>query len=86
MRADINHDKKLILIWKSTQEADYEIPDELMSVIAPLRQKKYTLIIMKSGMEDLFEPTLYLLKTNRMKMAEQEVEAERKAGQATEPA
>ncbi len=86
MRADINHDKKLILIWKSTQEADYEIPDELMSEIAPLRQKKYTLIIMKSGMEDLFEPTLYLLKTNRMKMAEQEVEAERKAGQATEPA
>lgn len=86
MRADINHDKKLILIWKSTQEADIAIPDELMSVIAPLRQKKYTLIVMKSGTEDLFEPTLYLLKTNRMKMAEHEVEAERKAGQATEPA
>ena len=41
---------------------------------------------MKSGTEDLFEPTLYLLKMNRMKMAEQEVKAEKIAGQTPEPA
>ena len=86
MRADINHDKKLILVWKSTQEADLPIPDELEREIAPLRQKKYKLIIMKSGTEDLFEPTLYLLKINRMKMAEQEVKVEKIAGQTPEPA
>ena len=86
MRADIYHDKKLILVWKSTQETDRPIPDELEREIAPLRQKKYKLIIMKSGSEDLFEPTLYLLKTNRMKMAEQEVKAEKIAGQTPEPA
>ena len=31
---------------------------------------------MKSGTEDLFESTLYLLKTNRMKIAQQEARAE----------
>ena len=72
MRADINHDKKIILVWKSTQE----LPDEMERNIRPLREKKYKLIIMKSGTEDLFESTLYLLKTNRMKIAQQEARAE----------
>ena len=76
MRADINHDRKIILVWKSTQELDLPIPDELECDIKPLREKKYKLIIMKSGTEDLFESMLYLLKTNRMKMAQQEVKAE----------
>lgn len=76
MRADINHDKKIILVWKSTQELDLPIPDELECDIKPLRDKKYKLIIMKSGTEDLFESALYLLKTNRMKMAQQEAKAE----------
>lgn len=76
MRADINHDKKLILVWKSTQELDLPIPDELECNIKPLREKKYKLIIMNSGTEDLFESALYLLKTNRMKMAQQEARAE----------
>ena len=48
--------------------------------IKPLQEKKYKLIIMKSGTEDLFEATLYLLKTNRMKMAQQEARAELMAG------
>lgn len=76
MRADINHDKKLILVWKTAQEADLPIPDELEREIMPLRQKKYKLIIMKSGSDDLFDTTLYLLRTNRMKKAQQEVRAE----------
>lgn len=76
MRADINHDKKLILVWKTAQEADLSIPDEMEREINPLRQKKYKLIIMKSGNDDLFDTTLYLLRTNRMKKAQQEVRAE----------
>lgn len=76
MRADINHDKKLILVWKTTQETELPIPDELEREINPLRQKKYKLIIMKSGSDDLFDTTLYLLRTNRMKKAHQEVRAE----------
>ena len=80
VRADINHDKKIILVWKSTQELDLPVPDELECDIRPLREKKYKLIIMKSGTEDLFESTLYLLKTNRMKIAQQEARAELMAG------
>ena len=80
MRADINHDKKIILVWKSTQELDLPIPDEMERNIKPLQEKKYKLIIMKAGTEDLFESTLYLLKTNRMKMAQQEARAELMAG------
>ena len=48
--------------------------------IKPLQEKKYKLIIIKSVTEDLLESTLYLLKTNRMKMAQQEARAELMAG------
>ena len=40
VRADINHDKKIILVWKSTQELDLPVPDELECDIRPLREKK----------------------------------------------
>lgn len=76
MRAEINHGKKLILVWQTTQEAGLPIPNELECEIAPLRQKKYKLFIMKSGTEELFDTTLYLLKTNRMKIAQQELKEE----------
>ena len=42
MRADINHDKKLILVWNSSQEADLPIPDELEREIAPLDIARWT--------------------------------------------
>ena len=80
VRADINHDIKKILVWKTTQELDLPIPNEMKRNIRPLQEKKYKLIIIKSGTEDLFESTLYLLKTNRMKMAQQEARAELMAG------
>lgn len=83
MRAEINHDKKLILVWQTTQEAGQPIPDELECEIAPLRQKKYKLIIMKSGTEELFDTTLYLLKTNRMKIAQHELKEENIAQNST---
>ena len=83
MRAEINHDKKLILVWQTTQEAGLPIPKELELEIAPLRQKKYKLIIMRSGTEDLFDTTLFLLKDNRMKKAEQEIKEENKASNST---
>ena len=83
MRAEIHHDKKLILVWQTTQEAGLPIPKELECEIAPLRQKKYKLIIMRSGTEDLFDTTLYLLKDNRMKKVEQEIKEENKASNST---
>lgn len=86
MRADVNHDKKLILVWKTTDEADLPVSEEIEREIAPFRAKKYKLIIIKSGDEDLYELTLFLLKTNRMKMVRREIEAERAAGDTPEPA
>ncbi len=86
MRVDVNHKKKIVLIWKSTQEADLPVIDEIEREIAPLRQNKYKIIIMKSGVDDLFEPTLYLLRMNRMKMAQMEVAAERTKENGSEPA
>ena len=83
MRAEINHDKKLILVWQATDEVGQSIPKELECEIAPLRHQKYKLIILKSGSEDLFETALYLLKSNRMKAAQQEVKAERSAIDST---
>lgn len=76
MQVEIQDDKKMILVWRSTQETDQPIPEDIQAKIEPLRQKKYKLIIMTSGQEDLFENSLYLLKKNRMDKAIKEVEEE----------
>lgn len=76
MQVEIQDDMKIILVWRSTQETDQPIPEDIQAEIEPLRQKKYKLIIMTSGQEDLFENSLYLLKKNRMDKAMKEVEDE----------
>lgn len=76
MQVEIQDDKKMILVWRSTQETDQPIPEDIQAKIEPLRQKNYKLIIMTSGQEDLFENSLYLLKKNRMDKAIKEVEEE----------
>lgn len=68
MKVDVNDIKKIVLLWKSTSEKNQPIPDEIQEQLDEYRNKKYRLIIMRSGSEDFFEPTLALLLQNRMKI------------------
>ncbi len=78
MKIDVNESKKIVLLWKSTAETDTPISDEIKDLLDNYRSKKYRIIIMKSGNEDLFEPTLTLLLKNRMKKAMEEASEEYK--------
>ena len=72
MKIDIHEEKKLVLVWKSTSEKDVPIPLEIKEQLDEYRHKKYRVIIMFSGHEDLYEITLPLLLDNRMKKAMEE--------------
>lgn len=88
MRLEINEERKMAIIWACSDESTDVLPPEITEQLAPLRVKyrKFKVVVMRSGTEDLFEPTLTLLLSNRMKMAEQEVKAKKIAGQTPEPA
>ena len=88
MRLDIHEERQMAIIWACSDESTEVLPPEITEQLAPLRVKyrKFKVVVMRSGTEDLFEPTLTLLLSNRMKMAEQEVKAEKIAGQTPEPA
>ena len=82
MKIEINDLKKILLLWKTTEEVNLPIPLEIQQQLDNYRNKKYRIFIMKSGNEDLFEPTLALLSQNRMKMAMNEVQTKNKARKA----
>lgn len=75
VRVDVIEEKKMIIVWKSTQEADKPI-EKIVNGYCEYRSRKFRFIVMYSGTEDLFEPTLALLSMNRMKKAMQEASAE----------
>ncbi len=79
MRVDINESKKIVLLWKSTAESDTPVPEEIQEQLDGYRSRKFRIIVMRSGKEDLFEPTLELLLRNRMKKAMDEAAEEYKA-------
>ena len=79
MRVDVNESKKIVLLWKTTAEADTPVPEEIQEQLDGYRSRKFRIIVMRSGNEDLFEPTLALLLKNRMKKAMEEATAEYKA-------
>ncbi|CCY20865.1 unknown [Eubacterium sp. CAG:786] len=76
MQVEIIDNKKMVLLWRTTQEACQPIPEFLQVELAPLRLKKYKIIILTSGHDDLFESTLFLLKKNRMDIAIKEMAEE----------
>ena len=82
MKVDVNDIKKIVLLWKSTSEKNQPVPDEIQKQLDMYRNKKYRVIIMYSGSEDLFEPTLVLLLKNRMNKAMKEAEQELIEGKA----
>lgn len=79
MRLDIHEENKMALIWAASDENTDVLPPEIASQLETLRSKhkKFRVIFMHSGSDELFEPMLTLLLRNRMKKALNEVRGEK---------
>lgn len=68
----------MAVVWAATGESEGELPKEITAQLAPYREKykAFRVVVMRSGTEDLFEPTLTLLLRNRMKKALDDVRSE----------
>lgn len=84
MKIDINESKKILILWRTSAEANKTIPKKIQGLFREYRERKFRVFIMDSGSDELFDSTLLLLRNNRMKAAEQEVkvelDADREAG------
>ena len=79
----INNNTNSVLYYVAKAEADDpEVESFLKREITRCKQNKHRPVIMLSGSEDLIELTSGLLVTNRNRMTEREVKAEREAAAA----
>ena len=77
MQIEIINKKKLVCVWLTGNESD---DPEVNAMIKPIIQRyhpqQYTVVVFRSGKQELFTLTSELLKYNRKLFAEQELEAE----------
>lgn len=78
MRLDIHEKRGIAILWTRTDEDANNLPLEITEKLSALKTKykRFRVIIMRSGSEELFEQTLTLLLNNRMKKALNDVRAE----------
>ena len=77
---EVNDVKKIVTIWLTNEEKnDVELRAGLKNLYAEYRAKKYMVAVFSSGNEDLYANTLDLLKYNKRRLAEQEVQREKQA-------
>ena len=77
---EVNDAKKIVTIWLTNEEKnDMELRAGLKNLYAEYRAKKYMVAVFSSGSEDLYANTLDMLKYNKRRFAEQEVQREKQA-------
>jgi hypothetical protein len=65
----VNDKAKLVSIWLTNAQQTREVEDELKSLYAEYKAKKYKVAVFKSGNDpDLFGLTRILLKDNKYKL------------------
>lgn len=79
IRLEIHKERNCAILWARTDENTDVLPPDISSEIDALRagNKRFRLIIMRSGNDELFEPMLSLLIGNRFKKALNDVRAEK---------
>lgn len=71
----IRDDKKLVEIWlNNAEKTDARLREDLKSVYDQFREKKYLVAVYESGAGDLYQSTLDLLRHNKRRSAERELE------------
>ncbi len=75
---EVNDARKLVTIWLTNAEKnDIDLRTDLKNLYTEYRAKKYMVAVFSSGTEDLYANTLDLLKYNRRRSAELEVQCEK---------
>lgn len=71
----IRDDKKLVEIWLNSEERkDAQLREGLKDVYAQFKAQKYLVAVYESGEGDLYQGTLDLLRYNKRRSAEREVQ------------
>jgi hypothetical protein len=78
-------DRKIVEIWLTRAERDDPaLNASLKDIYAEYKQKKYTVAVFQSGDRDLYRSTLDLLAYNKKRVAELEVQREKRQRTAME--
>lgn len=77
----MRNDSRIVEIWLSNAEKhDTDLRERLKPLYREYKAKNYLVMVFESGEQDLIEATSSLLLYNRRRIAELEVEREKKRG------
>lgn len=77
----MRNDSRIVEIWLSNAEKhDTDLRERLKPLYREYKAKNYLVVVFESGEQDLIEATSSLLLYNRRRIAELEVEREKKRG------
>ena len=79
MELNVREEKKMVEVWLTkTEKADLALRESLKDIYDKFKKKKYLVAVYESGEQDLYQNTLDLLKWNKRRSAELEVQREKK--------
>lgn len=79
LEINVRDDRKIVEVWLTNEEQqDQAIKESLKPLYQQYKAKKYTVAVFLSGSRDLAEETVVLLLRNKRRIAELEVQRERK--------
>ena len=79
MEINVRDDRKIVDIWLTNEEQqDQALREKLKPLYQQYKAKKYKVAVFLSGSRDLAEETGALLRHNKRRIAELEVQRERK--------
>lgn len=78
MEINVRDDRKIVEVWLTNQDKqDQALKGQLNILYQQYKIKKYSVVEYQSGDHDLLEETSALLRYNRKRLAEQEVQRKR---------
>lgn len=81
MEMNVMDDKKLVTVWlTNADQKNLRVEAALQDIYREYEEKKYFVTVFKSGRENLYDCTLDLLRYNRKRSAEREVQRAKSAG------
>ena len=79
MEINVRDDRKIVEVWLTNEEQqDQTLRKKLNPIYQQYKEQKYTIAVFLSGHRDLAEETSALLCRNKRRIAELEVQRERK--------
>ncbi len=83
MEINVHDDKKLVDIWLTKEERDNQkIREQMKPLCRGFSEKDYTVAVFLSGDRELIEETSALLRYNRRRIAELEVQQKKESAVA----